>query len=96
MPSSKACVVLNWANPLLIAVGASFSLTCAFSALTQPCPLDAFVPKDAPYSDLNAQVQGHRWPLLLTSSPPDDRVSQKISSCEAVGPGQPLVAVITE
>lgn len=49
-----------------------------------------------PYSDLNAQVKGHHWPPLLTSSPPDDWVSQKMSSCEAVGPGQPLWAVVTE
>lgn len=96
MPSSKACVVPNWVSTCLIAVGASFSPTRAFSDLTQPCPLGACVPKDAPDSDLNAQVQGHCWPILLTSSPPDDGVNQELSSCEAVGPGQPLLAVVTE
>lgn len=45
---------------------------------------------------LNARVIGPRWPLLLTFSPSDDCVSQEVSSCEAVGPGQPLLAVVTE
>lgn len=96
MFSSKACVVPKWFSTCFIAVGASFSQIRAFSGLTQPRPLGACVPKDAPESDLNAQVQGHRWPRLLTSSHPDDGVSQELSSCEAVSPGQPLLAVVTE
>lgn len=40
--------------------------------------------------------RGPRWPLLLTFSPPDDCVSQEVSSYEAVVPGQPLLAVVTE
>lgn len=46
-----------------------------------------------------SKCTSHRGPLLTSPSdisPPDDWVSQEVSSCEAVGPGQPRLAVVTD
>lgn len=65
---------------------------CSDMAMPSSCPCSDEIP--LLWSKCTSH-QGYHWPLL-TSSPPDDGVSQEMSSCEAVGPGQPLLAVVTE
>lgn len=98
MTSSEAHVVPKQASAHLTAVGTAFSLTqCLFRSGSRPCPADAPIPMNTPYTIRNAWgIKGHCWPPLLTCSTPADCMSQKVSSCEAMGPGQPLLAVVTE
>ena len=70
---------------------------CLFRSGSRPCPADALVLMNSPDTIRNARgIKGHCWPPLRTCSAPADCMSQKVSSCEAVGPGQPLFAVVTE